>query len=87
MKSPPEDACVVCGKWPASDRWALREMIEALPLDEEPICDQCLSSFFARFALAARPLMSALRTHVRHRTRSERAKFRIALFSVFNHAA
>ena len=24
--------CIICGKWPEPDRWALREMIDALPL-------------------------------------------------------
>ena len=43
-----EDNCVVCGKWPEKDRWALREMIAALPLHEEPICDECLLSFWHR---------------------------------------
>ncbi len=40
------DDCVICGKWPAKDRWALREMTTSLPLDEEPICDKCLESFW-----------------------------------------
>ena len=37
----PEDDCVICGKWPARDRWALRETLEWLPLDDVPICDEC----------------------------------------------
>jgi hypothetical protein len=40
------DDCVICGKWPERDRWALREMIDSLPLDEEQICDECLLSFW-----------------------------------------
>jgi hypothetical protein len=55
MKSPSENECGVCGKWPTPDRWALREMIDALPLDEEQICDQCLTSFFARLASPVDP--------------------------------
>ena len=34
------DDCVVCGKWPERDRWALREMLDTLPMDE-PVCDEC----------------------------------------------
>jgi hypothetical protein len=30
-----EDDCIICGKWPEKDRWALREMIDSLPLDDE----------------------------------------------------
>ena len=33
-----EDDCVICGKWPARDRRALRKMIRALPVNEGPIC-------------------------------------------------
>jgi hypothetical protein len=39
--------CVVCGKWPERDRWALREMIDARPLQEiERVCDECLEGFW-----------------------------------------
>ena len=31
-----EDDCIICGKWPEKDRWALREIIDALPLVDEP---------------------------------------------------
>ena len=43
-----EDDCIICGKWPEKDRWALREMIDSLPLHEEPICDECLRNFWRR---------------------------------------
>ena len=42
-----EDDCIICGKWPEKDRWALREMIDSLPLQEvERVCDECLVSFW-----------------------------------------
>jgi hypothetical protein len=42
-----EGDCVICGKWPEKDRWALPEMIDSLPLQEiERICDKCLESFW-----------------------------------------
>ena len=40
------DDCIVCGKWPEQDRWALREMNDTLPMDEDPICDKCLMAFW-----------------------------------------
>jgi hypothetical protein len=41
------DDCVICGKWAEKDRWALREMIDSLPLQEiERVCDECLVSFW-----------------------------------------
>jgi hypothetical protein len=30
------DNCIICGKWPEADRWALREMLDTLPLNDEP---------------------------------------------------
>ena len=30
------DDCIICGKWPEADRWALREMLDTLPLNDEP---------------------------------------------------
>jgi hypothetical protein len=39
------DHCVICCKWPERDRWALREMLDTLPLQEEPICDACLMAW------------------------------------------
>jgi len=39
--------CIICSKWPERDRWALREMIDSLPLQEEPVCDDCLRVFRA----------------------------------------
>jgi len=46
--APSEDDWIICGKWPEKDRWALREMIDSLPLHEEPICDECLRNFWRR---------------------------------------
>jgi hypothetical protein len=28
------------------DRWALREMIDSLPMDEDPVCEECLMAFW-----------------------------------------
>jgi hypothetical protein len=47
------DDCIICGKWPEADRWALREMIDKLPLGEEQICDECLLAFL--YLLAGGP--------------------------------
>lgn len=44
------DDCIVCGKWPEADRWALREMLDTLPLDLESICDECLMAFWQGIA-------------------------------------
>jgi hypothetical protein len=42
--------CIICSKWPEPDRWALREMIDALPLGDDGICDECLMAFLNRLA-------------------------------------
>jgi hypothetical protein len=42
----PEDDCVVCGRWPAAERWARRQVTEWLPArDDEPVCDECMIAF------------------------------------------
>lgn len=43
-----ENDCVICSKWPEKDRWALRQMTASLPLNDEPICDECLQVFLER---------------------------------------
>jgi hypothetical protein len=41
------DDCAICGKWLEKDRWALREMIDSLPLQAiERVCDECLEGFW-----------------------------------------
>ncbi|MDX6462537.1 MAG: hypothetical protein QOE55_6234 [Acidobacteriaceae bacterium] len=40
-----EGACIICGKWPEKDRWALREMLDTLPIDMELICDECVMAW------------------------------------------
>jgi hypothetical protein len=40
-----EDDCVVCSGWPAKDRWALREMLNTIPL-ADTVCDECNMAFF-----------------------------------------
>lgn len=49
------DDCIICGKWPERDRWALWKMITELPLREEPICDECLRAFAVRLFSGAKP--------------------------------
>jgi len=49
MRNIRED-CIICCQCPEKDRWALREMTDSLPLHEEPICDECLRSFWRRIA-------------------------------------
>jgi hypothetical protein len=41
----PEDDCAICGHWPARDRWALRAMLDTLPMVDE-VCDACLVAFW-----------------------------------------
>jgi hypothetical protein len=42
-----EDDCTICSKWPAKDRWGLREMINSMPLsDDVPVCDECQMAFW-----------------------------------------
>ena len=31
-----------------ADRWALREMLDELPMQQDPICDECLMAFWER---------------------------------------
>jgi hypothetical protein len=50
-----QDDCIICGKLPEWDRWAVREMIEALPLQNDRICDECLRAFAARLFGVAIP--------------------------------
>jgi hypothetical protein len=50
------DDCVVCGKWPDRDRWALRAMTDSLPLQEiEMICDEWLDNFWRRLPHVSLP--------------------------------
>jgi hypothetical protein len=49
------DDCIICGKWPEKDRWALREMIDSLPLQEKSICDECLLAFWANCVVGPEP--------------------------------
>jgi hypothetical protein len=30
------DDCIICGKWPEADHWALREMLEPIATDASP---------------------------------------------------
>jgi hypothetical protein len=39
------DDCAVCGHWPEADRWALREMLDSIPLSDD-VCDDCNVAFF-----------------------------------------
>jgi hypothetical protein len=49
-----EDDCVICGHWPEKDRWAVREMIEVLPLRENT-CFKCEAVFFQGLLGAGQP--------------------------------
>jgi hypothetical protein len=43
-----EDECIFCGHWPEKDRWALRDMIAILPLEDDGICDACFAAFWQK---------------------------------------
>jgi len=46
-----EDECIFCGHWPEKNRWALRDAIQILPLqDQELICDACFATFWQKCA-------------------------------------
>jgi hypothetical protein len=51
----PEGDCIISSTWPKKDRWALREMTDSLPLQEESICDECLRSFWHRIVEQPEP--------------------------------
>ena len=40
-----EDACSVCGQWPAADREAMRTLIDSMPLQDD-VCDACQLEFW-----------------------------------------
>jgi hypothetical protein len=46
-----EDECIFCSRWPERDRWALREMIEVLPLEDDGVCDACFAAFWQKCAV------------------------------------
>jgi hypothetical protein len=52
MSSDPisEDDCVVCGHWPAADRWACREMLRSIPLSDD-VCEECEMTFWRNIGL------------------------------------
>ena len=39
-----EERCISSGRWPERDRWALRDTIEILPLEDDRVCDACFSA-------------------------------------------
>jgi hypothetical protein len=39
-----EERCIFSGRWPEKDRWALRDTIEILPLEDDRVCDACFSA-------------------------------------------
>ena len=48
--------CIICASWPERDRWALREMIDRLPLKEiDHVCDECLMAFWQNCTARAEP--------------------------------
>ena len=48
------DDCIICGKWPEADHWALREMLDTLPLNDQSICDRCQTAFWRNMGLRVR---------------------------------
>jgi hypothetical protein len=49
-----EEDCAVCRDWPAKDRWALRQMINRMPLQEE-VCVECQMAFWRSVGLFNEP--------------------------------
>jgi hypothetical protein len=45
-----DDECILCGHWPEKDRWALRDAIEILPLEDDGVCDACFAMFWQKCA-------------------------------------
>jgi hypothetical protein len=45
-----KDECILCGHWPEKDRWAFRDAIEILPLDNDGVCDACFATFWQKCA-------------------------------------
>ena len=39
-----EERCIFSGRWPEKDRWALRDTIEILPLEDNHVCNACFSA-------------------------------------------
>jgi hypothetical protein len=48
------DNCIICREWPERRRRALREMLDTFPLQEEPVCNECLMVFWRNMGLPAR---------------------------------
>lgn len=49
-----EGHCVVCGGILPSEREAFRATLDALPLDDEQICDACLMAFWRNLGFPLR---------------------------------
>jgi hypothetical protein len=47
------DDCIICGKWPEKDRWALREMLDTLPLQGADL-RRLLNGLLAKLGVARR---------------------------------
>ena len=43
-----EERCIFSGRWPEKDRWALRDTIEILPLEDDRVCDACFAAFWQK---------------------------------------
>jgi len=51
MKPITEDECIFCSHWPEKDRWALRDAIQILPMqDQDVVCDACFATFWQKCA-------------------------------------
>jgi hypothetical protein len=66
--SPMADDCIICGNWPERDRWALREMIDRLPLDEDS-CISCRLAILRARSRSARRSASRYSSAVSSRSR------------------
>ena len=44
-----EEECNICGKWPAKDRWAVRAMLDRIPMDG--VCPECELQFWRNIGL------------------------------------
>jgi hypothetical protein len=44
-----EEECSVCGKWPEKDRWAVRAILDRIPMDG--VCIKCELQFWRNLGL------------------------------------
>ena len=89
------DDCAICGKWPEKDRWALREMIDSLPLQEiERVCGTSASLASGMGLSNSRTARANIRAVRNHSFAFSRASFSVInarissdMFRSFNHCS